>query len=241
MTSNIANDLLVSYDHDGAIASVCVNPDDDAFDEVINFGAAFAFIPAGSPASDMERLAPKSSDPSPEKIQEALEADYLAESETLANFQTKERAHASAIAEKLQQLFRASCRIALINPDRPNAKFIIRVSTAHDQLMLQASAYGGLYSDIYCVLEADEFSLRRYVPAPGKRFSLAAAAYVRRCLYKFAFGQRWAPSSSEQRACSKVSGDCPTWDEEDAHYLTTHIALVHDKAELGTVLRSASL
>lgn len=241
MTATLANNLLVTYYPDGTIDSVCVNPDDELYAEIIDSGVACAYIPAGSPASDIERLAPKPSLPSSDEIREELEADYLAEKEALAKFQTEERSHALAISLQLQRLFEAGCRIALLNPSHPNAEFIVRVSTAHDQLLLQAPACGGLYSDIYCVLEADEFSLRRYAPESGKRFSLAAAAYVRRCLYKLAFG-RFAPSClSEQIGTSDALNNCPTVDDEDAYYSTTHVALMRDKTEIGTILNRPHL
>lgn len=247
-TAAIANDLLVIYYPDGSIDSVIVNPSESDFDDAFASGAAFATIPAGSPSSDIERLAPAPAEPTADEIRQELEADYLAESEALAKFQAEERDHVASIASQLRKLFSAGCRIALINPDRPHSEFVVRVSTSHDQLMLQAPSFGGLYSEIYCVMEADEFSLRRYTPAPGKRFSLAAAAYVRRALYKFAFSYRLGKSenssglhdsslTSENAATLPKSADAPSpGDNEDANFLTTHVALLHNKAEIGTVL-----
>jgi len=173
MTTPIANDLLVIYYTDSTIDSVIVNPSQDDFDNAFASGAAFATIPAGSPSSDIERFAPKPVEPTDDEIRQELEADYLAESESLSKFHAEERDHASFIGSQLRKLFSAGCRIALINPDRPNAEFVVRVSTAHDQLMLQAPIYGGLYSDIYSVMEADEFSLRRYAPATGTNDEVA--------------------------------------------------------------------
>jgi hypothetical protein len=255
MTTPIANDLLVIYYTDSTIDSVIVNPSQDDFDNAFASGAAFATIPAGSPSSDIERFAPKPVEPTDDEIRQELEADYLAESESLSKFHAEERDHASFIGSQLRKLFSAGCRIALINPDRPNAEFVVRVSTAHDQLMLQAPIYGGLYSDIYSVMEADEFSLRRYAPAPGKRFSLAAAAYVRRALYKFAFGHRLGLEKSENAAplhdSSLTSENAATLPksantstlapDDDAHFLTTHVALMNNKAEIGTVLTRGPL
>lgn len=255
MTTPIANDLLVIYYPDGSIDSVIVNPSQGDFDDAFASGAAFATIPAGSPSSDIERFAPKPVEPTDDEIRQELEADYLAESESLSKFHAEERDHASFIGSQLRKLFSAGCRIALINPDRPNAEFVVRVSTAHDQLMLQAPIYGGLYSDIYSVMEADEFSLRRYAPAPGKRFSLAAAAYVRRALYKFAFGHRLGLEKSENAAplhdSSLTSENAATLPksantstlapDDDAHFLTTHVALMNNKAEIGTVLTRGPL
>lgn len=188
-------------------------------------------------------------------ISAELQADYEAEAASMANFNADEAAHVSAIRSQLRDLFTAGCRIALLNPADHAHEFTLRVSTAHDQLMLQAPAYGGLYSDIYTVLEADEFSLRRYAPAPGKRFSLAAASYVRRALYKFAFGHRLgleksdnseelhdSSLTSENTATLSTSENTPTLASgDDAHFLTTHVALMNHKAEIGTVLTQGPL
>lgn len=248
--TTLANDLLVIYCADGSIDSVRVNPDEEAFGDVFASGAAFATIPTGSPASDIERFAPKPIEQATaEEIRAELDADYHAEAQALARFNCEERAHAAAISAQIRRMFSAGCRIALINPDRPNAEFVVRVSTAHEQLMLQAPNCGGLYSDIYSILEPDEFSLRRYAPAPGKRFSLAAAAYVRRALYKFAFGHRLGQGRSDNSEVlhdssltSENTTTLPTSENtfilsgDDAHFLTTHVALMNNKAEIGTVL-----
>ncbi|WP_286998919.1 MULTISPECIES: hypothetical protein [Comamonas] len=182
-----------------------------------------------------------------ESLISELEADYRAESDALSKFNADKQTHTSAITSQLRELFNSGCRIALLNPVNHTGEFTVRVSTAHDQLMLQAPSCGGLYSDIYCVLEPDEFSLRHYTPAPGKRFSLAAAAYVRRCLYKLAFRHRTGQKSSENskgqdgtslyNANLATSADTPPLSaNEDTHFLTTHVALMHSKTEIGTVL-----
>lgn len=190
-----------------------------------------------------------------EAIAAELQADYEAEAAAMASFKADEAAHVSAIRAKLRDLFTAGCRIALLNPADHASEFTLRISTAHDQLMLQAPTYGGLFSDIYSVLEADEFSLRRYAPAPGKRFSLAAAAYVRRALYKFAFGHRLGLESSENASplhdssltsentatLPKSANTSTLAPDDDAHFLTTHVALMDNKAEIGTVLTQEPL
>lgn len=187
-----------------------------------------------------------------ESLISELEADYRGESDALAKFNADEQTHTSAITSRLRELFNSGCRIALLNSVNHAGEFTIRVSTAHDQLMLQAPTFGGLYSDIYCVLEPDEFSLRHYAPAPDKRFSLAAAAYVRRCLYKLAFGHRIGQKRSEDgkgqhdtsfyNATLATSADTPPLGaNEDAHFLTTHVALMHGKSEIGTVLTHGPL